>query len=114
MRSYLEKLQQEYETALHRNSSIPKGKSAEAEEALSTLSAARINYRAAAVEMVFSITILQQRKRFEILDNVSEPHCVTETCFAFSCRVVCLTNLFVIIIKRTCTFAILLLDCLIL
>lgn len=70
MRSYLEKLQQEYENSLHRNSAIPKGKNQEAEEALNQLSAARINYRSAAVEMVYSITILQQRKRFEILDNV--------------------------------------------
>lgn len=70
MRSYLEKLQQEYENSLQRNSAIPKGKNVEAEEALNALSAARINYRSAAVEMVYSITILQQRKRFEILDNV--------------------------------------------
>lgn len=67
----MEKLQQEYEAALHKNSAIPKGKNAEAEEAVNSLSAARINYRSAAIEMVYSITVLQQRKRFEILDNVS-------------------------------------------
>jgi len=71
MRSYLDKLQQDYENTLQRNSAIPKGKNVESEEALNAVSVARVNYRSAAVDMIYTITLLQQRKRFEVLDNVS-------------------------------------------
>lgn len=71
MKSYLEKLQQDYESSLSRNSAVAKGKSAESEEALNSVSVARVNYRTASVDTVYTITLLQQRKRFEILDDVS-------------------------------------------
>jgi hypothetical protein len=71
MKSYLEKLQQDYESSLQRNSAVAKGKSVESEESLNAVSIARVNYRSAAVDTVYTITLLQQRKRFEILDDVS-------------------------------------------
>jgi hypothetical protein len=71
MKSYLEKLGSDYENALNRNSTIAKGKGAESEEALAAVAVARVNYRAAAVDTVYTITLLQHRKRFEVLDNVS-------------------------------------------
>ena len=70
-RSYVEKLQAEYDAALHRNSAIPKGKHAEAEEAMNAVATARTNFRSGAVDIVYQLTCFQQRKRFEILDNVS-------------------------------------------
>jgi len=70
VRSSHEKVTSEYDSALSRNSAIPKGKNLEAEEALHSLSTARTNFRYSALKMVFSISILQQRKRFDILDNV--------------------------------------------
>jgi hypothetical protein len=71
MKSVVEKLQQDYDNTLQRNSAVPKGKNLESEEALNALSVARVNYRSAAVDMVYTITLLQQRKRYEILDDVS-------------------------------------------
>lgn len=70
MKSYLDKLQADYDSALQRNSGIPKGKSAESEEALNQVATARVNYRSAAVDTVYTITVLQHRKRYEILDDV--------------------------------------------
>jgi len=71
MRSYLEKLQTDYESALQRNSALPRGKSAaESEEVLAAVSVARTNYRAAAVDTVYTLTLLHARKRFEVLDGV--------------------------------------------
>ena len=77
-RSSHDKITGEFESALARNSAIPKGKNLEAEEALHSLNTARTNFRYSALKMVYSISVLQQRKRFDILDNVS-----LSTCLAF-------------------------------
>jgi hypothetical protein len=73
-RSSHDKVTGDYESALVRNSAVPKGKSLEAEEALTALTTARKNSRSSALKMVHSVTVLQQRKRFEILDNVRFPY----------------------------------------
>ncbi|CAG7725014.1 unnamed protein product [Allacma fusca] len=69
-RSYLEKLQTEYDGALNRNSAIPKGKNMEADEAMNAVNTARANFRSGAVDICYQLTCFQQKKRFEILDNI--------------------------------------------
>jgi len=84
MRYSLDKLQQEHEACLTRNSAVPKGKNVEAEEAMNAVSLSKISFRSAALDIVQKITILQEKKRFEILDNVSvDQHCCYSLCLQF-------------------------------
>jgi len=68
---HLDKSATDYESALLKNSAVPKGKNSEAEEATSVLNLAKQCHRTAALKMIYSLSIFQEKKRFEILDSVS-------------------------------------------
>ncbi|XP_066583474.1 arf-GAP with coiled-coil, ANK repeat and PH domain-containing protein 2 [Prorops nasuta] len=69
-RHYFEKISQDLDVALNRNSQVPKSRPAEYEEASNILSATRSCFRHTALDYVHVLTMLQARKRHEILGTL--------------------------------------------
>ncbi|XP_043258687.1 arf-GAP with coiled-coil, ANK repeat and PH domain-containing protein 2 [Colletes gigas] len=69
-RHYFEKISADLDIALNRNSQIPKSRPTEYEEASNILSATRSCFRHTALDYIHSLTMIQARKRHEILGTL--------------------------------------------
>ncbi|XP_049863259.1 arf-GAP with coiled-coil, ANK repeat and PH domain-containing protein 2 isoform X2 [Schistocerca gregaria] len=69
-RHYFEKISVDLDTALSRNSQAPRNKPQEAEETQNLLSATRSCFRHTALDYVHSLSLLQTRKRHEVLGTL--------------------------------------------
>ncbi|KAH0552025.1 arf-GAP with coiled-coil, ANK repeat and PH domain-containing protein 2 [Cotesia glomerata] len=69
-RHYFEKISNDLDIALNRNSQVPKTRPSESEEASNILSATRSCFRHTALDYVHSLTMLQSRRRHEILGSL--------------------------------------------
>ncbi|KAJ1526936.1 hypothetical protein ONE63_008484 [Megalurothrips usitatus] len=69
-RHYLEKISGDLDGALTRNAQVPKSRPAEAEEAQNILSATRSCFRHTALDHVRVLSLLQARKRHEVLGTL--------------------------------------------
>ncbi|BFZ23577.1 hypothetical protein BsWGS_26617 [Bradybaena similaris] len=65
-----EKISDDMDTALNRNSQAPKSKVQECEEAHNTLTATRSCFAHTSLDYVFQINVLNSKKRFDILDTM--------------------------------------------
>jgi len=72
-RHYFEKISVDLDGALTRNSQVPRSRPAEAEEAQNLLCATRSCFRHTALDHVFCLSVLQAKKKPEILGTVSSP-----------------------------------------
>ena len=66
-----EKISNDLDAALVRNSSTPKTRPTEAEDSLNMLCATRSCFRHTALDYVHTISIIQSKKRYEILGTVN-------------------------------------------
>ncbi|XP_034178367.1 centaurin beta 1A isoform X2 [Osmia lignaria lignaria] len=69
-RHYFEKISADLDIALNRNSQVPKSRPAEYEETSNILSATRSCFRHTALDYIHSLTMIQARKRHEILGTL--------------------------------------------
>ncbi|KAK1121015.1 hypothetical protein K0M31_010800 [Melipona bicolor] len=69
-RHYFEKISTDLDIALNRNSQVPKSRPAEYEETSNILSATRSCFRHTALDYIHSLTMIQARKRHEILGTL--------------------------------------------
>ncbi|KAK2575979.1 hypothetical protein KPH14_007340 [Odynerus spinipes] len=69
-RHYFEKISADLDIALNRNSQVPKSRPTEYEETSNILSATRSCFRHTALDYVHALTMLQTRKRHEILGSL--------------------------------------------
>ncbi|XP_012282480.1 arf-GAP with coiled-coil, ANK repeat and PH domain-containing protein 2 [Orussus abietinus] len=69
-RHYFDKISGDLDVALNRNSQIPKSRPADYEESSNILSATRSCFRHTALDYVHALTMLQSRKRHEILGTL--------------------------------------------
>ncbi|KAG8035138.1 hypothetical protein G9C98_001628 [Cotesia typhae] len=69
-RHYFEKISNDLDIALNRNSQVPKTRPAEYEEVSNILSATRSCFRHTALDYVHALTMLQSRRRHEILGSL--------------------------------------------
>ncbi|XP_011152724.1 arf-GAP with coiled-coil, ANK repeat and PH domain-containing protein 2 isoform X2 [Harpegnathos saltator] len=69
-RHYFERISSDLDVALNRNSQIPKSRPMEYEEASNILSATRSCFRHTALDYIHALTMLQARKRHEILGTL--------------------------------------------
>ncbi|XP_034945730.1 arf-GAP with coiled-coil, ANK repeat and PH domain-containing protein 2 [Chelonus insularis] len=69
-RHYFEKISGDLDIALNRNSQVPKSRPAEYEEVSNILSATRSCFRHTALDYVHALTMLQARRRHEILGSL--------------------------------------------
>lgn len=69
-RHHLEKISGDLDAALTRNSQVPKSRPAEAEDSQNILSATRSCFRHTALDHVRVLSLLQTRKRHEVLGTV--------------------------------------------
>ncbi|XP_032663236.1 arf-GAP with coiled-coil, ANK repeat and PH domain-containing protein 2 isoform X2 [Odontomachus brunneus] len=69
-RHYFERISSDLDVALNRNSQVPKSRPAEYEEASNILSATRSCFRHTALDYIHALTMLQARKRHEILGTL--------------------------------------------
>lgn len=69
-RYYFERISGDLDIALNRNSQVPKSRPAEYEEASNILSATRSCFRHTALDHIHALTMLQARKRHEILGTL--------------------------------------------
>jgi hypothetical protein len=70
-RHYFEKISVDLDGALSRNSQAPRSRPAEAEEAQNLLCATRSCFRHTALDHVYSLSVLQAKKKPEVLGTVS-------------------------------------------
>lgn len=83
-RHYLEKISGDLDGALTRNSQIPKSRPVEAEEAQNILSATRSCFRHTALDHVRVLSLLQTRKRHEVLGTVRAMRSKIQSFFCIS------------------------------
>lgn len=69
-RHYFEKISADLDVALNRNSQVPKSRPAEYEETSNILSATRSCFRHTALDYIHALTMLQARRRHEILGTL--------------------------------------------
>lgn len=69
-RHYFEKISADLDVALNRNSQVPKTRPAEYEETSNILSATRSCFRHTALDYIHALTMLQARRRHEILGTL--------------------------------------------
>ncbi|XP_031844365.1 centaurin beta 1A isoform X1 [Nomia melanderi] len=69
-RHYFEKISADLDIALNKNSQVPKTRPAEYEETSNILSATRSCFRHTALDYIHSLTMIQARKRHEILGTL--------------------------------------------
>ncbi|XP_076647370.1 centaurin beta 1A [Halictus rubicundus] len=69
-RHYFEKISTDLDIALNKNSQVPKSRPAEYEETSNILSATRSCFRHTALDYIHSLTMIQARKRHEILGTL--------------------------------------------
>lgn len=69
-RHYFEKISADLDVALNRNSQVPKSRSNEYEETSNILSATRSCFRHTALDYIHSLTMIQSRKRHEVLGTL--------------------------------------------
>ncbi|KZC14080.1 Arf-GAP with coiled-coil, ANK repeat and PH domain-containing protein 2 [Dufourea novaeangliae] len=69
-RHYFEKISADLDLALNKNSQVPKTRPAEYEETSNILSATRSCFRHTALDYIHSLTMIQARKRHEILSTL--------------------------------------------
>ncbi|XP_043516727.1 arf-GAP with coiled-coil, ANK repeat and PH domain-containing protein 2 isoform X2 [Frieseomelitta varia] len=69
-RHYFEKISADLDIALNRNSQVPKSRPTEYEETSNILSATRSCFRHTALDYIHSLTMIQARKRHEILGTL--------------------------------------------
>ncbi|XP_078032636.1 centaurin beta 1A [Augochlora pura] len=69
-RHYFEKISTDLDIALNKNSQVPKTRPAEYEETSNILSATRSCFRHTALDYIHSLTMIQARKRHEILGSL--------------------------------------------
>ncbi|XP_015185756.1 PREDICTED: arf-GAP with coiled-coil, ANK repeat and PH domain-containing protein 2 [Polistes dominula] len=69
-RHYFEKISTDLDIALNRNSQVPKSRPTEYEETSNILSATRSCFRHTALDYVHALTMIQTRKRHEILGSL--------------------------------------------
>lgn len=69
-RHYFERISGELDIVLNRNSQVPKSRPAEYEEASNILSATRSCFRHTALDYIHTLTMLQARKRHEVLGTL--------------------------------------------
>ncbi|XP_033330197.2 centaurin beta 1A [Megalopta genalis] len=69
-RHYFEKISADLDIALNKNSQVPKTRPAEYEETSNILSATRSCFRHTALDYIHSLTMIQARKRHEILGSL--------------------------------------------
>ncbi|XP_017881332.1 arf-GAP with coiled-coil, ANK repeat and PH domain-containing protein 2 isoform X2 [Ceratina calcarata] len=69
-RHYFEKISADLDVALNRNSQVPKSRSTEYEETSNILSATRSCFRHTALDYIHSLTMIQSRKRHEVLGTL--------------------------------------------
>ncbi|OAD59767.1 Arf-GAP with coiled-coil, ANK repeat and PH domain-containing protein 2 [Eufriesea mexicana] len=69
-RHYFEKISTDLDIALNRNSQVPKSRPTEYEETSNILSATRSCFRHTALDYIHSLTMIQSRKRHEILGTL--------------------------------------------
>jgi len=72
-RHYFEKISVDLDSALSRNSQVPRSRPAEAEEAQNLLCATRSCFRHTALDHVHCLSVLQAKKKPEVLGTVSSP-----------------------------------------
>jgi Arf-GAP/coiled-coil/ANK repeat/PH domain-containing protein len=72
-RHYFEKISVDLDGALSRNSQAPRSRLAEAEEAQNLLCATRSCFRHTALDYVYCLSVLQAKKKPEVLGTVSSP-----------------------------------------
>ncbi|XP_012945773.1 arf-GAP with coiled-coil, ANK repeat and PH domain-containing protein 2, partial [Aplysia californica] len=65
-----EKISDDMDAALTRNSQAPRSKTQECEESLNTLTATRACFAHTSLDYVFQINVLNSKKRFDILDTM--------------------------------------------
>lgn len=70
-RHYFEKISVDLDGALSRNSQAPRSRPAEAEEAQNLLCATRSCFRHTALDHVYCLSVLQAKKKPEVLGTVS-------------------------------------------
>lgn len=71
-RHYFEKISVDLDYALSRNSQAPRSRPMEAEESQNLLCATRSCFRHTALDHVYSLSILQAKKKPEVLGTVSK------------------------------------------
>lgn len=69
-RHYFEKISGDLDVALNRNSQVPKSRPAEYEETSNILSATRSCFRHTALDYIHALTMIQTRKRHEVLGTL--------------------------------------------
>ncbi|ESO91406.1 hypothetical protein LOTGIDRAFT_153844 [Lottia gigantea] len=69
-KKHFEKISDDMDQALIRNSSAQKSKTSECEEALNVLTAMKSCFAHTSLDYVFQINVLQSKKRFEVLDTM--------------------------------------------
>ena len=79
-RHYFEKISTDLDGALLRNSQIQKSRTAEAEDMQNVLAATRSCFRHTALDYVHSISLVQAKKRHEVLSTVSVVMCHVVSC----------------------------------
>jgi Arf-GAP/coiled-coil/ANK repeat/PH domain-containing protein len=70
-RHYVEKISVDLDGALSRNSQAPRSRPTEAEEAQNLLCATRLCFRHTALDHVYCLSVLQAKKKPEVLGTVS-------------------------------------------
>lgn len=80
---YFDKISEDFDNALIKNSSCLKSKPSECEEVSNLLKATRSCFQHTALDYVCQLSCLQSKKRHEILDSVSRPKQSSQPCFHF-------------------------------
>lgn len=80
-RHYFEKISVDLDSALSRNSQAPRSRPAEAEEAQNLLCATRSCFRHTALDHVYCLSVLQAKKKPEVLGTVSKKTFESIRCF---------------------------------
>ncbi|CAG2254980.1 ACAP [Mytilus edulis] len=71
-RKDFEKISDDLDSALNRNSNVPRTKVQECEEAKNILTSKRSGFAHASLDYVFQINVLHSKKRFDVLETVDE------------------------------------------
>ncbi|XP_025083083.1 arf-GAP with coiled-coil, ANK repeat and PH domain-containing protein 2-like isoform X3 [Pomacea canaliculata] len=69
-KKHFEKISDDLDNALVRNSQAPRSKAQECEEAFNVLTAMKSCFAHTALDYVFQVNVLQSKKRFEVLDTM--------------------------------------------
>jgi hypothetical protein len=103
-RHYFEKISVDLDGALLRNSQAPRSRPTEVEEAQNLLSATRSCFRHTALDHVYCLSVLQAKKKPEVLGTVSKRYMrVLDVLCVFNLLMSITIELHVIFIYRNCS-----------